>query len=89
VSRKSSGMKRHHFYLPTMLMNRLSKRSEWSGITASELARKYIEIGMETENHKYKQYELNAQGPGANKDPLIKQSEDLEETTGKSTNIQP
>lgn len=87
MSRKPTGMTRHHFYLPNAVMNRINRRSEWSGITSSELIRKYIDIGMESENHKFKQYEANSQAPGANQDPLIKKSEELEETTGKSTNI--
>lgn len=85
MARKPTGMKRHHFYLPIALINRLNRRSEWAGVTLSELARKYMEIGMDTENHKYKQYEDNAKNPGANSDPLIQKSEELQEETGKST----
>lgn len=84
MPRKPSGMQRHHFYLPSSVIIRLTRRAEWAGVTISELARKYMEIGLDSENHKFKQYEANLGAAGALKDPLLQQSQDLEDTTGKS-----
>ena len=88
MPRKPTGMKRQHFYLPISLLTKMTRRAEWSGITASELVRKYLEIGMDSENHKFKQYEANLSAPGSLKDPLLQKSQDLADTTGKATSLE-
>lgn len=85
MARKPTGMERHNFYLPSNLLLRMRRRAEWSGVNVSELIRKYLEVGLESENHKYKQYEANSGAPGALNDPLLQKSQDLDDSTGKST----
>lgn len=57
MARPSTGMIRQNLYLPKQLLARLERRAKLTGLSVSELARRYMEIGFESENAKYARYE--------------------------------